>query len=93
MNTPTYTALDLLDTVIEFINLTPDSNKWSFEWQKNNTPRFVRLEKIQALMEAFVRGLTPSEDIGRSIKDFYSSDYNLFFNCQMELPYNHPTVR
>ena len=33
-NTLPYTAHDLLYKVIDFTNLTPDSNEWSFENKK-----------------------------------------------------------
>jgi len=76
MNNPQfYAAHDLLDKIIDFTNMTPDSAEWSFEKQKDNPPRLVRLKQIQSLMEAFVPGLKPNEDIGRSIKDFYSGDF------------------
>ena len=55
-NSPTYTALDLLDKVIDFTNMTSDSTEWTFEKQQYNPPRLVRLQQIQALMEAFVPG-------------------------------------
>jgi len=74
-NSPTYTANDLMNKVIEFTNMTKDSAEWSFEKQKENPPRLVRLKQIQALMEVFVPSLKPIEDIGRSIKDFYSGDF------------------
>ena len=52
-NTLPYTAHDLLYKVIDFTNMTPDSNEWSFEKQKENPPRFVRLKQIQALIGGF----------------------------------------
>jgi len=57
INSSTYTAVDLLDKVIDFTNRSPDSAEWSFEIQQDNPPRLVRLQQIQALMEAFVHGL------------------------------------
>ena len=74
-NSSTYTALDLLNKVIDFTNLIPDSVEWSFEKQQHNPPRYVRLQQIQALMEAFVSGVKSHEDIGRRIIDFYSGDF------------------
>jgi len=74
-NSQPCTALDLLNKVIEFTSMTKDSAEWSFEKQKDNPPRLVRLQQIQALMEAFVPCLAPATDIGRSIKDFYSGDF------------------
>ena len=71
-NFPTFTAHNLLYKVIEFTNMTPDSAEWSFEKQQENPPRLVRLQQIQAMMEAFVPGLASSKDIGQSINDFYS---------------------
>jgi hypothetical protein len=76
-NSPTYTALDLLDMVIEFTGMTPDSKDWDFKIQKNNTPRFVRLEQIMALMWAFVPEMLGKEEEGKSIENFYTGDFIL----------------
>lgn len=74
---PTYTALDLLETVIEFTNMTSDEADWSFEKQKYNDPRMVRLMQIWSLMGAFTPELLDEREIGESIRDFYSGEYIL----------------
>jgi len=74
-NSAKYTGLNLIETVIEFTNMTPDPDEWSFEMQKRNEPRFVRLEQIQALMNAFVPELLYSKGIRESIERFYSGEF------------------
>lgn len=74
-NSPPYTALDLLNKVIEFTNMIPDSAEWTFEKPQGNLPRLFRLQQIQALMEAFIPGLASSKDIGQGIKAFYSGEF------------------
>jgi hypothetical protein len=69
------TAFNLLEKVIEFTNMTPDPLDWSFERQKSNEPRFVRLKQIQALMNVFIPELMYSKGIRESIEDFYSGDF------------------
>lgn len=51
-NSNKYTAIDLLDKLIEFTNMTLDSSEWNFKMQHNNTLRLVRLQQIQVLVEA-----------------------------------------
>jgi hypothetical protein len=74
-NSSQCTAPDLLEKIIEFTNMTPDPEEWSFERQKSNEPRFVRLEQIQALMNAFIPELIYSKGIRESIEAFYSGDF------------------
>ncbi|HEY3372798.1 MAG TPA: hypothetical protein VGK10_18255 [Prolixibacteraceae bacterium] len=65
-----YTALDLVDKVIELSTMSPYSDDWSFEKQKDNAPRLVRLQQIQALMHAFVPELLEKEELGEAIECF-----------------------
>lgn len=75
--TYTYTALDLLETVIDFTNLTPDEADWDFKKQMYNDPRMIRLMQIQALMYAFVPELVYEKEIGEGIGQFYSGEFIL----------------
>jgi hypothetical protein len=74
-NSSKYAAVDLLDKIIEFTNMTRDPEEWSFEMQKSNEPRFVRLEQIKALMNAFVPELLYSKGIRENIESFYSGEF------------------
>lgn len=75
MSTPaTYTALNLLETVIEFINMTPDPEDWSFKRQKYNDPRFVRLQQIMSLLWAFVPEISTQME-REAIRQFWSGDF------------------
>ncbi|HEY3372248.1 MAG TPA: hypothetical protein VGK10_15440 [Prolixibacteraceae bacterium] len=60
----TFSALNLLDTVIEFTGMTPDSKEWTFERQKENAPRLVRLEQIRTMMDTFASEMQADESYG-----------------------------
>lgn len=47
-----YTAVDLLDKVIEFEDLTPNPALWKEGLLKDNPPRLLRLRQINALAKA-----------------------------------------
>ena len=51
-NTKTYSAIDLLDKILEFTSLTPDPNQWNFEDLESNPPRHIRLQQIDSLIKA-----------------------------------------
>ena len=70
-----YTAVDLLKKVIEFTNMTPNPEEWTFEKQVDNDPRFVRLQQIQALIWAFIPELLCSKGIRENIESFYSGEF------------------
>ncbi len=69
-----YTAGDLLDTIIEFTQLTPDQEDWSFKRQKNNDPRFIRMQRILSLLWAFIPEII-IKDERQAIEDFYSGNF------------------
>lgn len=48
-----YTAIDLLDKVLEFIAMTPDKSQWSVTALKSNPPRHIRLKQIESMLNAF----------------------------------------
>ena len=73
-NTYKYTAGDLLDTVIEFTQMTPDPEDWSFKRQKNNDPRFIRMQQILSLLWAFIPEII-IKDERQAIEDFYSGNF------------------
>lgn len=74
-NSPKHTALHLLEKVIEFTTMTSDPVEWSYEEQKGNPPRFVRLKQIHSLMNAFSPELMPSKDIRQSIENFFVGNF------------------
>ncbi len=73
-NSYKYTAVDLLNAVIEFTGMTPNAEDWSFKVQKLNDPRFIRLQRIMSLFGAFVPE-TLAKDERESIEKFYSGDF------------------
>lgn len=74
-NSYKYTAVDLLEKVIEFTNMTPDPKDWSFEVQMKNDPRFVRLQQILSLSWAFIPESVYSKGIREIIEKIYSGEY------------------
>lgn len=72
-----YTALSLLEKLIEFIEMTNESVEWSFEEQSGNPPKLVRLQEIQSLMKAFVPELITLNDIRWSIENFFAGNFLL----------------
>lgn len=74
-NSPEHTALHLLDKVIEFTTMTSDPVEWSYEEQKGNPPRFIRLKQIHSLMDAFIPELMPSKDIRQSIENLLVGNF------------------
>ncbi|GHV10331.1 hypothetical protein FACS1894162_3850 [Bacteroidia bacterium] len=48
-----YTGIDLINKLLEFISLTPNTDNWFLDKQKSNPPRSILLRQILALMDAF----------------------------------------
>lgn len=49
-----YTALTLVDDILEFMSMTPDKSRWSLDALTDNPPRLLRLKKINALIDVFI---------------------------------------
>lgn len=74
-NAPKHTALYLLERIIEYVNMTSDESEWTFEEQKGNPPRYARLQQIRSLMEAFIPELMATENIRKSIVNFFAGGF------------------
>lgn len=72
---PKLSALNLLERIIEYVHMTDDESEWTFEEQKGNPPKFVRLQQIQSLMQAFVPELMASESMRKSIGNFFAGSF------------------
>jgi len=48
-----FTAIDLLEKVLEFTSMSPNPNSWNFDSLKSNPPRLIRFQQIDSLMKAF----------------------------------------
>lgn len=76
MTTPyTYTAHDLLDKVLKFTAMTPDTDQWHLYRQRDNQPRLVRLQQIDALMMALVPESRYMKEVGHRIETILSGDF------------------
>lgn len=49
----TYKGINLLEKIIEFTTMTPDSNEWNTSALKSNPPRLIRFKQIRSLINAF----------------------------------------
>ena len=74
-NSEKFTALVLLNAVADFKIMTPESDEWSFEKQKDNPPRLVRLQMIDSLYKAFMPKRSITDDIS---KNLYIFDHGSF---------------
>ena len=68
-----YKGIDLLEKVLEFVALTPSSNEWHLLSLKSNKPRFIRLQQIQSLIDAFFEQ-NPNKPFYDKVLHFYNSD-------------------
>jgi hypothetical protein len=67
-----YTAIDLLDKVFDFIEMTPIKSQWSVSALKSNPPRLIRFKQIESLLNAFLTTESKSSLID-NVKSFFSS--------------------
>lgn len=72
-----YSAVDLLRTVIEFTRMTPNPDDWSFKAQMYNDPRFIRLQRIQSFLIAFIPEIG-YKDEREAMEKFYSGEFIRF---------------
>lgn len=52
-HTKIYKGIDLLDKILEFSKMTPDTKLWSINSLQDNQPRLIRLKQINSLLSAF----------------------------------------
>ena len=65
-----YTAVDLIEKVVEFTNMTPDQRLWKEGLLKESPPRLVRLRQINALTKALFTK-SPDSFLGKA-KNFFT---------------------
>lgn len=85
-----YTALTLVDNILEFMSMTPDKSRWSFNALTDNPPRFLRLKKINALIDVFIPELKDKILQAKLVSvltgDFlYLRDESLYTNLFVEM--------
>lgn len=70
-----FTSTDLLDKVLEFTSMSPDSSSWNLVALKSNPPRLIRFLQIDSLLKAFFHtGNNPSRI---SLESFLEGDFIL----------------
>lgn len=68
-----YTAIDLLDKVFDFIEMTPIKSQWDVSALKSNPPRLIRFKQIESLLNAFLKNESKPGLIDNVKSFFYSS--------------------
>jgi len=71
------TGLILVEKAIEFKAMTPDPSQWSFEKQKNNEPRLVRLQQLKSLLKLFLPEIYKSTDLRGNIESIFNGNFIL----------------
>ena len=73
-----FTAIDLLDKVLEFTSMSPDSRSWNLDALQSNPPRLIRFLQIDSLLKAFFfLGNNPSGISRISLESFLEGDFIL----------------
>ncbi|HOZ14252.1 MAG TPA: hypothetical protein PK784_05650 [Tenuifilaceae bacterium] len=73
-----FTAIDLLEKVLEFTTMTPNPNSWNFDSLKSNPPRLIRFQQIDSLMKAFFTYENSHSGTSKlSIESFLEGDFIL----------------
>lgn len=73
-----FTAIDLLDKVLEFNLMSPNPSCWNLEALKSNPPLLIRFRQIESLMKAFFSNVNISSNILHvSLESFLGGDFIL----------------
>lgn len=73
METPqTYSGIDLLEKILEFIAMTPNEGEWNYKSLNNNKPRQIRLQQINSLLKAF--SLTNEKNFFEKTTNYFNPD-------------------
>lgn len=67
----TYKGIDLIEKIIEFIEMTPNSSEWTYNSLKENEPRLIRLKQINSLISAFIFE-SKKDNFANKIKELFS---------------------
>ncbi|MFN8257340.1 MAG: hypothetical protein U0W24_16720 [Bacteroidales bacterium] len=68
-------ALTLIEKVIDFQSMTPDSQKWELEDFEHNPPRLVRLKQISALLQLYLPEIYTGVDLKLDILKMTNGDF------------------
>jgi len=69
------TALTLIEDIIKFVSITSNNSDWSFEKQKDNLPRLIRLQQIEVLVIVFIPELSGLKDIKTKIENIINGEF------------------
>ena len=74
-----FSGIDLLNQVLEFTEMVPDSKQWTLSSVKSNPPRYIRLQQIQSLLNAFFSNST-KKNFPEKTRDFLSGNPSITIN-------------
>ena len=77
-------AKTLLDTILEFVEMTPELDDWGFEQQKENPPRLIRLQQIDVLLKLLIPEFPDEYTIKKKILFIYQGE---FIKCRAKERY------
>ncbi len=69
------TGLTLIEKALEFESMETDKAQWTFDKQKDNPPRFVRLQQLNVLLQVFTPEIYNPNDIASGIDDLISGEF------------------
>lgn len=79
----TYRGLDLLDKILEFIEMTPDTTLWSSEKLSSNLPRLIRFQQVNSLLTALFQR-KESENLLENTVTLFERNKNLTIQSVLE---------
>lgn len=75
-NTNTYSGINLLDKILEFTEMTPNSAEWNLKSLKANPPRQIRLRQIESLLTAFC-AMSTNENLLSKAKSVFFDNHKI----------------
>ena len=71
------TGITLIEKALDFMSLTSDKSKWTFEKQKDNPPRFMRLQQLNVLLKFFTPETFDSHNIALGLDNLINGEFIL----------------
>jgi hypothetical protein len=76
-DTKEITGITLIDKVLEFTSKTNEESEWTFEKQKDNPPRLIRLQQIDILLKVFLSDIYKPDSFKFNIGNILSGNFIL----------------
>lgn len=72
MENRTYKGIDLLEKILEFVEMTPNSKEWNVIKLASNPPRKIRLKQIESLISAFYNDCENKNPSNKSLSTLFN---------------------